>query len=302
MNISVGLKTDPIVSRYSFEWLFDLLAEEGVRFVQVGSFYELYWLEDSFFTDLRSKAETRGLRIKSVFTAHRELGGFFLGDERMIRAARRGFERLIEVGALLGADYVGSNPGSVHRDHAAAKAVGIACYLSHLKELSRQARTLGMRGLTIEPMSSLAEPPSTPAEIEHMCQEMAEYHRLRPDETVPTYLCSDIGHGLCGPDRSVIHSNTELFAASIPWTCEFHFKNTDPTFGSTFGFAESSPQGIVDLAQFSNWCASYATLWPVKEVVGYLEIPGPKLGRDYSDHLLAAELRSSLRALKAVFP
>lgn len=40
------------------------------------------WLDDSWFSELRDKAESRGLRIKSVFTAHRELGGFFCGDPR----------------------------------------------------------------------------------------------------------------------------------------------------------------------------------------------------------------------------
>lgn len=301
-KIQLGLKTDPIETRYSFGWLFDLLAEEGIRFVQLGSFYELYWLEDSYFTDLREQAAQRGLRIKSVFTAHRELGGFLLGDPRMERAARRGFERLIEVGALVGADYVGSNPGAVHRDRAGNKASGTACYLRHLKELSRRARRLGLLALTIEPMSCLAEPPATPKEIAQMCDEMHADHRAHLADTVPTYLCGDISHGLCDADRRIVHSNTELFVAAIPWMCEFHFKNTDAIFNSTFGFnPEERKRGIVDLAEFRALCAEHAAKWPVEEVVGYLEISGPKTGRDYSDRLLGAELRASLRALKEVF-
>ena len=37
--------------------------------------------------------------------------------------------------------------------------------------------------------------------------------------------------------------------------------------------------------------------WPVSEVVGYLEIGGPKLGRDYSDYRLEKQLGESLAAI-----
>lgn len=303
MSIQLGLKTDCIETRYSFEWLFDLLVEEGIRNVQLGSFYELYALEDSYFTDLRAKAESRGLKIKSVFTAHRELGGFFVGDVRMERAARKGFDRLLEVGALVGADYVGSNPGAVYRDHPAAqKAIGTATYLRHLKELSTRAKSLGLKGITMEPMSCLAEPPTTPEEMRHYIGEMRAHHAANPTTTVPAYLCGDISHGLADANKKIIHSNDELFAAGIPMMNEFHFKNTDATYGSTFGFnTEEKKKGIVDLAAFKALCDRHAVEWPVPDVVGYLEIMGPKIGRDYSDPHLAAELRASLRAIKNVF-
>ena len=41
---------------------------------------------------------------------------------------------------------------------------------------------------------------------------------------------------------------------------------------------------------------------PAPEVVGYLEIGGPKLGRDYSDQALARQLRASLAYLREVWP
>jgi ribulose-phosphate 3-epimerase len=303
MKIQLGLKTDCIETRYSFDWLFDLLVDEGITNVQLGSFYELYWLDDSYFTDLRVKAESRGLRIKSVFTAHRELGGFFVGDPRMERAARKGFERLIEVGALVGADYVGSNPGAVYRDHPpAAKDRGTACYLRHLKELSRKARALGLKGLTMEPMSCLAEPPTTPQEMQHYIGEMRADHAAHPQETVPTYLCGDISHGLCDAEKNVTYSNSALFEAGIPMMNEFHFKNTDAVFGSTFGFSPADcSRGIVDLRALKALCDRHAADWPVNDVVGYLEIMGPKIGRDYSDPQLAPELRTSLKAIKQAF-
>jgi sugar phosphate isomerase/epimerase len=303
MKIQLGLKTDCIETRYSFPWLFDLLAEEGIRNVQLGSFYELYALDDSYFIDLRAAAEARGLRIKSVFTAHRELGGFFVGDVRMERAARRGFQRLLEVGALVGADYVGSNPGAVYRDQPAAqKAIGTATYLRHLQELAFEARRLGLKALTMEPMSCLAEPPTTPQEMHAYIGEMARHHRDHPDDTVQTYLCGDISHGHCDAQKRVVHSNIELFVAGLPMMAEFHFKNTDAIYGSTFGFnPEEKKKGIVDLAAFKALCDRHADQWPVDDVVGYLEIMGPKIGRDYSDPHLGAELRTSLRALKEAF-
>ena len=303
MKIQLGLKTDCIETRYSFAWLFDLLAEEGIHYVQLGSFYELYVLEDSYFTDLRRQAESRGLRIKSVFTANRELSGFFVGDPRLERAARKGFDRLLEVGALVGADYVGSNPGAIHRDRPLAeKSAGTATYLRNLKELSRRAKQLGLKGITMEPMSCLAEPPSTPDEMHHFISEMRADHDANQAGTVPTYLCSDIGHGLCDSDKRIIHSNVDLFVASLPMACEFHLKNTDAIYSSTFGFNEEErARGIVDLAAFKVICDRSAAKWPVSDVVGYLEIMGPKIGRDYSDPLLGRELRASLRAIKAVF-
>jgi ribulose-phosphate 3-epimerase len=94
----------------------------------------------------------------------------------------------------------------------------------------------------------------------------------------------------------------ELFEVGIPLMNEFHFKNTDAIYGSTFGFnPEEKKKGIVDLRAFKALCDRNASKWPVEEVVGYLEIMGPKLGRDYSDPLLGDELRASLRAIKEVF-
>ena len=77
MKIEIGVKSDPIQYRYTYEWLFDLMREQKVRYLQLGSFFELYMLEDSFFTDLRNLAEKKDIEIRSCFTAHRELGGFF---------------------------------------------------------------------------------------------------------------------------------------------------------------------------------------------------------------------------------
>jgi ribulose-phosphate 3-epimerase len=302
MKLGLGLKTDPVETRYSYPWLFDLLAEEGVCEVQIGSFFELYKLDDAWFINLRQEAMTRGLVLRSLFTAHRELGGFFYGDPYMEKAARRSCERFLQVAYLLGVDFCGWNPGAIYRDRADTKTAGLICFHRNLHELMHLARQLGLKGITLEPMSCLSEPPSTPEEIRGMMETAAAYHRQHLDSTSPVYLCGDISHGVADVHRNVIYGNIELFEFAIPWMAEFHFKNTDAVFNSTFGFGpEELSRGIVKLVQVREVIARNASRWPIDNVVGYLEMPGPKIGRDYSDPLLGGQLRDSLRALKEVF-
>jgi sugar phosphate isomerase/epimerase len=300
--IELGIKSDPIEYRYSFTWLFDLLEEAELKTIQLGSFFELYSLPDDYFLALRDEADRRGMRFKSVFTAHRELGGFFVNNPHMERVARRNFEQLINVAALIGADYCGSNPGAVYRDQAENKDKGIETYLRHMKELSALAKERGLKALTMEPMSCLAEPPTTPAEMDYMVGTLNAYHAANAATTVPTYLCGDISHGLADANRQVVYSNMALFEHGIPMMNEFHFKNTDALFNSTFGFSEAErARGIVDLAQVRGIVEQNLDRFPVRDVVGYLEIGGPKTGRDYSDPLLRNALLESLTAIKAVF-
>ncbi len=68
-NLHLGIKTDPIEYRYSWDWLFRILAEEDIRYVQIGTFFEIYQLPDSALVALREKAEGYGLQIASVFLA-----------------------------------------------------------------------------------------------------------------------------------------------------------------------------------------------------------------------------------------
>jgi ribulose-phosphate 3-epimerase len=300
MDFELGVKSDPIEYRYSFEWLFALMRDCKVLNLQLGSFFELYSLEDSYFLDLRSAAASYGIVIRSVFTSHRELGGFFAGDRRLERVARRNYERLIEVAALVGASYVGSNPGSVFRDRMAAKEEGIQCYLRHMKELMAYAKTLDLEGLSIEPMSCSAEPPSFPTEIKRMVQELSAHHEHESETTVPVYLCSDISHGFADQGGKIIYSNVDLFEANIRHSCEFHIKNTDTVYGSTFGFtSEDIGRGIVDLDVLMEIVHRHWTEWPVPLLVGYLEIGGPKLGRDYSDLQLEGQLVESIASIRS---
>jgi ribulose-phosphate 3-epimerase len=299
LSFELGVKSDPIEYRYSYEWLFRLMERLNIYNLQLGTFFEFYDLEDSWFRDLRELASRHGIRIRSVFTAHRELGGFFTGDPRLERVARRNFERLIKVASLLGARYAGSNPGAVYRDQMSNKAAGIARYTAHMKELSIIARKEGLAALTIEPMSCMAEPPSSKAEIAALMNELAEHHQALPEESVPVYLCGDISHGLADCDKNIIEGNYELFEFEIPWTCEFHIKNTDRVFGSTFGFTEEDrDRGNVDMSMVMNMVWAHENDWPVKELVGYLEIGGPKLGRDWSDYALERQIEDSLIYLK----
>jgi ribulose-phosphate 3-epimerase len=222
------------------------MEKTGTQYLQLGSFFELYSLDDDYFHELRKKAEDRGIRIKSVFTAHRELGGFFTGDQHLEKVARQNYEKLIHVASVVGADYCGSNPGAVYRDRLEMKEKGIATYLSHMEELVLLGQEKGLKALTIEPMSSMAEPPTTPDEMDTMMGHMGEFHQENPDNSVPVYLCGDISHGLANVEKNIVHSNLQLFEHGIPMMAEFHFKNTDRFYSDTFGFsAEQQQRGII---------------------------------------------------------
>lgn len=301
LALHVGVKSDPIECRYSYEWLLDLMAECNVRFLQVGTFCELYSLPDEFFVTLREHAHARGIHIQSVFTSHRELGGFFRDEPGWVAVARRNYERLIEVGALLGAESVGSNPGSVLRDRMDGKARGICTYLDHMKELMAYAAERGIRRLTLEPMSCLAEPPTLPHEIVAMMDELVAHHRANPSRTSDIGVCLDIAHGYARSDGEVVHDHMELIAAALPYVTELHLKNTDSSYGATFGFtSHDRERGVVDLAEVRSLFMRESARLPVRDLVGYLEIGGPKVGRDYSDGELGAMLRESLRYCVAV--
>ena len=301
LTILPGVKADPIQYRYSYEWLFRLMAEEGVHHLQLGTFFEFYQLPDEWFTERRAQAASHGITISSVFTAHRELGGFFRNDARWETIARKNFERLITAGALLGAERVGSNPGATLRDQMAAKPAGIACYLKHMKELMSFAKKAGVNMLTIEPMSCLAEPPTLPEEIAAMAQELQARNRATPGTAAIGY-CADVSHGYADADGQVIVSPMQQLEATLPWLAELHLKNTDARFESTFGFMPAErARGIIDLAAVRDFLTDHAAAIPKKELVAYLEIGGPKLGRDYSDGQLETMLRESLRHVRATF-
>ena len=188
MSIALGIKSDPVEYRYSYEWLFDLMNDIDVKYVQLGSFFEMYLLEDGYFHELRELTERKNVRIKSCFTAHRELGGFLTGNPYLEKVARRCYERYIEIGGILGVDYLGSNLGAVYRDKMKTKFEGIARYISHIKELTMLAKEQGIKALTVEPMSCSTEPPSFPDEILALMQTFEEYHKQHPTSTVPLYF------------------------------------------------------------------------------------------------------------------
>ncbi|MFW6217892.1 MAG: ribulose-phosphate 3-epimerase, partial [Verrucomicrobiota bacterium] len=278
------------------------MADEGVTSLQLGSFFEIYQLPDSYFVDLKREAANHGITIDSLFTAHRELGGFFQEDPAWAQVARRNFERFIEIGALVGAQSVGSNPGAVMRDRMGLKERGIACYLAHMRELMHFAHERGVEWLTIEPMSCLAEPPTLPEEMAAMGRELADYHAAHPESTARVGFCTDIAHGYLNADETECVNPVDLFKASMPWLYEIHLKNTDARFNSTFGFEPSNlERGIIDVAEFRRLIMENAGTIPVDTLGCYLEIGGPKTGRDYSDGLLEAQLRESLAHLKASF-
>jgi len=302
LTLHLGVKADPIQYRYSYEWLFRLLAEEGVHRIQFGSFFEVYQLPDAYFHGLRRQADDYGIRIHSLFTTHRELGGFFRDEPGWEAIARRNYERFIEVGAILGAASVGQNPGAVLRDRMDLKEKGIQCYLRNMRELLVFAKRCGMPRLTLEPMSCLAEPPTLPEEIRRIGDELVAWHRSDPAKIAAFGVCADVAHGYADADGKVVWNNLQLLETALPYLTEIHLKNTDAIFNSTFGFSPAERQkGIIDVAQIRDFLRTNRETIPVTELTGYLELGGPKLGRDYSDHKLEGQFRESLRYLKEVF-
>ena len=74
----LGIKSDPVNYRYSFPLAFSPDEETGATSLQFNFFFEMYQLPDEWFIRLRKQAEDHGISIDSCFTAHRELGGFFV--------------------------------------------------------------------------------------------------------------------------------------------------------------------------------------------------------------------------------
>ncbi len=302
LTLHLGVKTDPVEYRYSYEWLFRLMAEEGVHHAQLGSFFELSQLPDEYFTQLRRQAERYGVAISSVFTTHRELGGFLRREIGWEAVARRTFERFIEVGVLLGAERVGGSAGAILRDQMEYKEEGIRRYLGHMKGLMRYAHECGVPCLTIEPMSCLAEPPTLPDEMQAMAEELVGYHQTYPDQTAAIGYCVDVAHGYADREGTVQWDNVQLFQAAMPYMRSAHLKNTVSVFDDTFGFSPAERErGIVDVAAFRDLVMANADIIPASELVGYLEMGGPKLGRDYSDFRLEEMLRQSLRYLQGAW-
>jgi ribulose-phosphate 3-epimerase len=303
LTLHLGVKTDPIQYRYSYEWLFRLMAEEGVYHAQLGSFFEMYQLPDSWFVALRDLAGSYGVRISGVFTTHRELGGLFREDPAWHEAAVRSFRRAIEIAALLGAEGAGGNPGSVLRDRMTDKIPGLQRYIEGIKGLLAFAASRGLPFVTAEPMSALAEPPTLPDEIRELGDALTSYTQAQPNAHARFGYCVDVAHGYADAEGIVRYDNLQLFEATFPWLQCIHLKNTDARFDATFGFTETErARGIIDIPAVRELLVRNTHLLPVTEVVGYLEIGGPKLGRDYSDWRLEASLRESLRYLQATWP
>ena len=302
LQLSLGVKSDPIEYRYSFEWLFDLLADEHIQHVQLGTWFEMYRLPDRWFQKLARQAQDRGIQISSVFTSHRELGGLFQADSDWQETARVSYMRLIEIGALVGASSVGSNPGATMRDQMNLKTDGICRYLDHMKGMMRYAYQCGVSVLTIEPMSCLAEPPTLPDEIFFFADELNRDHLRFPNETVPVRYCADISHGFLDAKGVMRYDNYQLMEACLPYIHEIHLRNTDDCFDKTFGFTpQEQLSGVVDIAMLRRFLFHLADYLPERNIIGYLEIGGPKTGRDYSDYKLEAMLRGSLAYLKETF-
>ncbi len=298
-TIELGVKSDPIQYRYSFDWLFNLMAEEGVYNLQLGTFTEFYFLPDSYFYRLKESAHSKGIKISSIFTSHRELGGFLNPDKEFAEITKKNYQRMIEIAEVLGCPVAGSSMGAVFRDRIDYRPQGVKLFLDFIKDMMIFAKDHGLSWLTLEPISCYAEPPCNSVELKMIADELIQFHENQPERTVSFGYCSDVSHGWANQEKIVIENNLNYFISSFPYLYEFHFKNTDAIYNSTFGFeSESLERGIIDVKQIYSILMKNQNTIPVTKVIGYLEHPGPKFGRDYSDYLLERWLRESLQYLK----
>ncbi len=298
-TIELGVKSDPIQYRYSFDWLFNLMAEEGIYNLQLGTFTEFYSLPDSYFFRLKESAQSKGIQISSIFTSHRELGGFLNPEKEYAEITMKNYRRMIEIASILECPVAGSSMGSVYRDKIEYRPQGIKSFLKFIKDMMVFAKDHGLSWLTLEPMSCYAEPPCNSVELKKIADELVQFHLNQPEKTVRFGYCSDVSHGWANQEKIIIENNYDYFIASFPYLYEFHFKNTDSIYNSTFGFElENLERGIIDVKEVYSILMEKQNEIPVTKVIGYLEHPGPKFGRDYSDYLLERWLRESLKYLK----
>ncbi len=298
-TIELGVKSDPIQYRYSFDWLFNLMAEEGIYNLQLGTFTEFYSLPDSYFFRLKESAQSKGIQISSIFTSHRELGGFLNPEKEYAEITMKNYRRMIEIASILECPVAGSSMGSVYRDKIEYRPQGIKSFLKFIKDMMVFAKDHGLSWLTLEPMSCYAEPPCNSVELKKIADELVQFHLNQPEKTVRFGYCSDVSHGWANQEKIIIENNHDYFIASFPYLYEFHFKNTDSIYNSTFGFElENLERGIIDVKEVYSILMEKQNEIPVTKVIGYLEHPGPKFGRDYSDYLLERWLRESLKYLK----
>jgi ribulose-phosphate 3-epimerase len=192
--------------------------------------------------------------------------------------------------------------GAILRDRMGYKAEGMGRHVRYMKELLGYAHQRGVPCLTLEPMSCLAEPPTLPDEIQNVAEELLAHHGQHPDRTASFGYCVDIAHGYVDGDFNLVWDNHQLLEATLPYLREIHLKNTDRHFDAVFGFSPAEREkGIIQVEPIRDYLIDNADVIPGEALIGYLELGGPKRGRDYSDAKLEDELRVSLRYLRETF-
>ena len=127
-----------------------------------GPVFPRYSVDDSYFHRLRASAEKRDILISSMFSSRASSWDSPTGDPRLEEVTRRGWERLIHVASLVGAQSVGSNAFVLMRDQPHMRETGVRTFLKNIKLLLPIARAAGLKALTTEPMSSIFELPVDP--------------------------------------------------------------------------------------------------------------------------------------------
>ncbi len=242
----------------------------------------------AYASSVRQRAAEAGLRIHSAFTG---LAAYswsqLLHPEPSARlAARRWYERAIDLAAGLGAGGAGGHLGAFSvRDAAdqARRRLLLDELAGHLGTLSSRAAARGLSFLLFENMA-------VPREYGHTIEEAHALIELVPNAPVPLTLCYDVGHP-CAL-KTGTRSDDYLAWLTEPWprTPIIHLQQTDRSGDHHWPFAPAyNAIGVVDPDATLRALAA----WPAgQDIYLFLEVIHPF---EADDEEVLDDLRSSVR-------
>jgi sugar phosphate isomerase/epimerase len=247
-------------------WISIVIDELGLQFSQF-SLDQIDPLLDAtatsaYASEVRRRADDAGLRIHSAFTG---LAAYswsqLLHPEPTARlAARRWYERAVEIAAELGAAGVGGHLGAFSvRDAAdpARRSLLIDELAGHLGALSLHAAAQGLSFLLFENMA-------VPREYGHTIEEAHALLDLSPPVPVPLVLCYDIGH----PCALTTGTRSDDYLAWLdePWPRApiIHLQQTDRSGDHHWPFTPAyNAVGVVDPDSTLRAMASWPADWDI---------------------------------------
>jgi len=245
-----------------------------------------------------------GVEIASVLTFYRDNVSVAHPDPAIREVAMLVMESMAVQAGEYGAKYVGASLGTVLAEDFANERVRAKLFNAAAeawKKWMEMAHREGLRGVNIESMSTLREPPATIRSARKWLSELNDYHRRKPDTTVPCHLCYDLGHGPteAEDDSPADRDFASWFEAFGDAIVEVHIKNTDSGFISTWPFTDEYKEfGIIDLDRVAEAMRDHLR---APEVYVMVEVPGKRGRMDgeadalRANHTTIENLKKSLK-------